>query len=308
MAQLPKHTHPLFAQDLLGRSCYPVATAYYFRQWDGFRMAFHHHNDTEIMYIISGKCQVEVDAHGGEEAIDSVSLKKGEFIMLNAIIPHRLIVDEAVPCRMLNIEFRFMPGVGLSPTVQRLAAEDDDLRALLDTDRAYLVLRDPGEVYPCLKSLVLELDQRDAGGAMVHMQLMQLLIHIGRLNQEKIASGDSQTNYYVKASIAYLHQNYDRDIQVKDIAAAVNLHPGYLHRIFKSFTGKTLTQYLTELRMEKAKMLLLHSDIPILDICDYVGVASRQYFHSLFKKYTDLTPAEYRRSMHAHTMLRLDES
>ncbi len=309
MTHAAAHRYSLFAPDLLARSCYPVATAYYFRQWDGFRMAFHHHNDTEIMYIISGVCRVEAEARGGGAAPDSVALKKGEFIILNANTPHRLIVDEAVPCRMLNIEFRFMPGEGLSPTLQQLASEDAALRALLAAKRPYLVLRDPDEVYHSLKSLVLELDQQAApGGSMVHMQLMQLLIRIGRLHREKIASGDSQTDYYVKASIAYMHQNYDRDIQVKDVAAAVSLHPGYLHRIFKSFTGKTLTQYLTELRMEKAKMLLLHSDVPILDICDYVGVASRQYFHALFRKYTGRTPAEFRRSMHTHTILGLEES
>ncbi len=309
MTHTPGQNNPLFAPDLLTRNSYPAVTAYYFRQWDGFRMAFHHHNDTEIMYIISGVCQVEVDAHSGARSPDRVTLKKGEFIMLNANTPHRLIVDEAVPCRMLNIEFRFLPGESLSPTVQQLAAEDDSLRALLAVEQAYLVLRDSDEVYHGLKSLVLELDrQSTSGGYMVHMQLMQLLIRIGRLLREKLTSGDSQTDYYVKASIAYLHQNYDRDIQVRDVAAAVNLHPGYLHRIFKSFTGKTLTQYLTELRMDKAKMLLLHSDVPILDICDYVGVASRQYFHELFKRYTGHTPAEFRRSMHAHTILELEES
>ncbi|MNY55353.1 Bifunctional transcriptional activator/DNA repair enzyme AdaA [compost metagenome] len=98
-----------------------------------------------------------------------------------------------------------------------------------------------------------------------------------------------------------MHQNYDRSIQVKEVAAAVNVHPGYLHRIFKKQTGRTLTDYLNLLRMEKAKMLLAKSEIPVAEIADYVGISSRQYFHLLFKKYAGITPVEYRNSIERYS-------
>jgi AraC-like DNA-binding protein len=123
---------------------------------------------------------------------------------------------------------------------------------------------------------------------------MQLLVRIARLREEAERSNTQQTDMYIKRCIEFLHLNYDRDIVVKDMAAAVNLHPGYLHRIFKKHTGLTLTAYLTMLRMDKARMLLQQTDIPIQEIADYVGVASRQYFHMLFKKHTGKTPVEYR--------------
>ena len=92
-----------------------------------------------------------------------------------------------------------------------------------------------------------------------------------------------QTELYVKRTVEFMHHNMDRNIQMKDIAAAVNLHPGYLHRIFRNYMQWTPTDYLTMLRMEKAKMLLQQTNIPISEISDYVGVGSRQYFHMLFK-------------------------
>ena len=125
----------------------------------------------------------------------------------------------------------------------------------------------------------------------------QLVLAIARLHGESGAQGNHSADLYVKKSVEYMHHNYDRDIQVKDIAAAVSLHPGYLHRIFRAHHGKTLTGYLTELRMEKAKMLLRETDIAIADICDYVGVGSRQYFHAMFKKYTGQTPIAYRNAV-----------
>ncbi|WP_019006727.1 helix-turn-helix transcriptional regulator [Cohnella laeviribosi] len=152
-------------------------------------------------------------------------------------------------------------------------------------------------MYYTLKSLVLELDRREAEENLAMLLFAQLLIRIARLRAEAENKSPFGANPHVRKTVDFLYQNYDRPIQVKDIAAAANVHPGYLHRIFKAQTGQTLTEYLTALRMEKAKMLLLHTDVPVADISDYVGVGSRPYFHSLFKKHTNMTPLGFRRSM-----------
>lgn len=289
----------LFPALLTEQHGHPHVVAYYFKQWQGFDMPFHCHDATEIMYTIQGYCEVEIQTQPAHT--ETVSLKKGEFIIINANVSHRLIVEEANPCRMLNVEFRFMEQKGVFPSIQQLATEDKLLLSLLEVESTYLVLRDPDEVYHIMKSLVLELDKAAAKSeTMVQLLFAQLLIRIARLLRESASSGLAQSEWYVKQSMDYLHQNYDRDIQVKDIAGAVNLHPGYLQRIFKSVTGQTLMSYLTVIRMEKAKMLLLETDVPISEICDYIGVGSRQYFHMLFKDYTDLTPTEFRKSMHTH--------
>ncbi|MEI2406145.1 helix-turn-helix transcriptional regulator [Niallia taxi] len=82
---------------------------------------------------------------------------------------------------------------------------------------------------------------------------------------------------------------------MKDIASILNLHPGYFHRIFKQHIGCTVMEYLSSVRMDKAKMLLSDTDISISDVPDYVGINSTQYFSALFKKHTLETPLLYRR-------------
>jgi AraC family transcriptional regulator, melibiose operon regulatory protein len=286
----------LFQPAIMERDFHPHVVAFYFKQWNGFDMPFHRHDAIEIMYTIHGCCEVEIQNH--QALHETVSLKKGEFIILDANVPHRLLVDEANPCRMLNVEFRFAEGRGGFPSIQQLASQEQALSSLLKVQFPYLVLRDPDEVYHIMKSLVLELDNMPGKSeTMVQLLIAQLLIRIARLYEESVSSGLPQSEWYVKQSIDFLHQNYDRDIQVKDVASAVNLHPGYLQRIFKTHTRQTLMAYLTVIRMEKAKMLLLETDVPIAEICDYVGVGSRQYFHMLFKAHTNLTPLEYRKSM-----------
>jgi AraC family transcriptional regulator, melibiose operon regulatory protein len=61
-------------------------------------MPYHSHNEIEIMYVIEGKCVVET-------ATETVPMKKGDLILLDSNIPHRLVVDNENPCRMLNLEF-----------------------------------------------------------------------------------------------------------------------------------------------------------------------------------------------------------
>ncbi|MDY8091431.1 AraC family transcriptional regulator [Paenibacillus polymyxa] len=283
----------LFEPRLRDGDYIPRFFAYYYKQWHDYTMSYHDHHSTEIMYMISGFCRVDVQT--GENTEESITLRKGEFIMLDAGVPHRLVVEGEQPCRMLNVEFGFTEGVRVGPSIRQIATEEQEVTTLMSRPFPYLVLSDPEEVYYALKSLVLELDQRkEQPGAMAEMLFMQLLVRIARLREEAERSNTQQTDMYIKRCIEFLHLNYDREIVVKDMAAAVNLHPGYLHRIFKKHTGLTLTAYLTMLRMDKARMLLQQTDIPIQEIADYVGVASRQYFHMLFKKHTGQTPVEYR--------------
>ena len=93
-----------------GRGDYvPRFYAYYYKQWMNYEMPYHQHDSTEIMYMISGVCRIDVKAGDTEK---SVILKKGEFMVLDAGVPHRLIVDQAASCRMLNVEFGFMESEG----------------------------------------------------------------------------------------------------------------------------------------------------------------------------------------------------
>lgn len=290
----------LFKREWLDGDLYPYVLAYYFKQWTDYTMPYHTHDTIEIMYVITGGCGIELEATGASAACE-MTLNKGDFIILDANVPHRLIVDERGPCRMLNVEFDFRERLVAFPSMRLLALEDDFVAKLVMEPSSYLLLRDPSEVYQVLKSLVLELDSH---GKIINMKtellFAQLILAIARLHNESCAQGINRVDLYVKQAIEFMHHNYDRDIQVKDIAAAVSLHPGYLHRLFRAQLGKTLTGYLTELRMEKAKMLLRETDVAIADICDYVGVGSRQYFHAMFKKFTNQTPIAYRNSVDTH--------
>ena len=96
----------------------------------------------------------------------------------------------------------------------------------------------------------------------------------------------------------YISRKYmDESLSVKDISEHVFLSASYVCTFFKSETGQTLNQYLTEYRMEKAKHLLTDPRYKITDISSRVGYSDGNYFGKSFKKYTGFSPSEYREKM-----------
>lgn len=94
--------------------------------------------------------------------------------------------------------------------------------------------------------------------------------------------------------IHYIYNNYTNpQLSVSSIAQDMFLSKTYLCAIFKKETDKTVNEYLTEVRMEKAKQLL-KQDYKLYEIAAAVGISDPNYFSSLFKKYAACTPSEYR--------------
>jgi two-component system response regulator YesN len=105
-------------------------------------------------------------------------------------------------------------------------------------------------------------------------------------------SKDNATIYTIKEFISKNYRN--ESLSVKDIGEHVFLSSSYVCTLFKNETGKTLNQFLTEFRIEKAKSMLMDPRYKITDISSKVGYSDSNYFGKAFKKFVDLSPSEYR--------------
>lgn len=92
---------------------------------------------------------------------------------------------------------------------------------------------------------------------------------------------------------AYIDQHYGEAISLKDVAASVYLSPAYFSRLFKQHMQENITDYITRVRVEKAKQLLLDGCYKVYEISERVGYRNEKYFFRIFKKYTGQTPFEY---------------
>ncbi|NLK74207.1 MAG: response regulator [Clostridiales bacterium] len=122
---------------------------------------------------------------------------------------------------------------------------------------------------------------------------------LDRINQffSAIESRQTEEHPTIFAIKEYINKNYSNDnLSVKDISEYVNLSFSYICTLFKNETGKTINQYLTEVRIEKAKELLQTTMSNISEISTMVGYSDSNYFSKTFKKLVGKSPSEYKES------------
>lgn len=104
----------------------------------------------------------------------------------------------------------------------------------------------------------------------------------------------------VTEMIAMIHEKFDQELSIEICAAGLNYHPSYLRRIFLKETGENFGEYLTKYRMETAKKWLKESDMRVFDIAQRLQYSNSQNFIRYFKRYTGLTPGQYRENQSIH--------
>lgn len=100
-----------------------------------------------------------------------------------------------------------------------------------------------------------------------------------------------------KQIITYISQNFASPISFQKICQEYSINPSYLSQVFQRELGTTFTHYLTDLRIHYAKHLLEHTNMIIAEISEKVGYDHYFYFSKLFKKYTSLSPTQYREQL-----------
>lgn len=101
-------------------------------------------------------------------------------------------------------------------------------------------------------------------------------------------------NYHVIRAIDYIKKNYDKPLSLNDMAKYLGLNKSYFSHLFKKETGKTYSQFVNQIRVEKSKELIVSTNLSLLDIALSVGYNNQNYYNMAFKKITGLTPLRYR--------------
>ncbi|MDY3929730.1 MAG: response regulator [Clostridia bacterium] len=114
-------------------------------------------------------------------------------------------------------------------------------------------------------------------------------------NSLDIENEDSKEKHIEKV-IQYIKQNYDKGIMAKDVADYFYMNVTYLGRQFKEITGKSIIDYILDMRMNKAIELIKQGE-SLVNVCTMVGYKDKRNFRRLFQRYTGMTVQEYRESL-----------
>lgn len=128
--------------------------------------------------------------------------------------------------------------------------------------------------------------------------LDQLLEIFHDLHYELYVDPDTRKmNKTVASIMQYISTHYAENMPLEQIAEEVELSPNYICSLFKKETGINLYQYIMEFRINRAKELLLSTNLKSYEIAAKTGFADESYFSRSFKKVTGQSPVEFRRSV-----------
>ncbi len=108
---------------------------------------------------------------------------------------------------------------------------------------------------------------------------------------------DAENDNLVNRALRLIEREYTQDISLSYIADELHTNKSYLSRLFKEKTGDSVMNYIMGKKISRAKHLLLHTQMKLYEISDSLSFASPQYLSTVFKRYTGVSPNEYKRAL-----------
>ncbi|HAX51647.1 AraC family transcriptional regulator [Muricomes intestini] len=252
----------------------------------------HWHNFFEITYVDEGKARYEVNGH-------IYDVESGDVILFNNSESHKWeVLTEEVRLtvlmfssdiisdgsRMLDMDY-LMPflerGNNFENWIPGRERFTKDIKALLDE--------------------ISEEDWRGQVGSrlMIKADILKILTLLVRYYEHansriEFFAGKKDSVRRIEQAFTFIKKNYGKKITLEETAATVCMSPNYFSGYFKKTAGCSFQEYLTKIRMEKAKEMLHHSSEGILEIAQECGVSNTANFYRLYKKYYGIAPGEER--------------
>ena len=127
--------------------------------------------------------------------------------------------------------------------------------------------------------------------------VMHLLGEVHSLGKQKLYTGEEITESIIKRARIIFRTNIEQDINIEKVANELCVSYAWLRKTFKTYTGIAPHQYLIQLKIEKAKMLLANRSRSIKEIAFSLNFESAFYFSKLFKEKVGVSPKEYRKNL-----------
>ena len=242
----------------------------------------HTHDEYELFYLVSGKCDFFIH--------DTVQeMHKGDFALIKNGIVHQNAGVGNEDIEKINIYIK--PSLFKSLFGENAAK----IRWMFTAPHVITEARSSDAV----ENLMKRLDAEYAlGGAMTDMlmecYLRELLILLYRYKNSCTYPKEAHKSTVTERAARYIIENYQNNISLDDVSRFVYLSPEYFSKKFKQDTGIGFREYLVNIRLQHAKELLTTSDLSITEIAFMCGFNSSNYFSNTFARAMGMPPAKFR--------------
>jgi len=257
----------------------------------------HKHDFIEIEYIWCGS---------GFQIINdkSVYVNRGDLLFFNFDDSHSIIPEEELGIINCLINPQFIANELVNSEnaldILTLASYKEFQGAIYKTlPKIKFLGRELIEVEAIMEFMLSEFREKPAGYITVlNGYINVLLTKIFRVFRNSDTMGiRSDINKIAPEILKYIEENYDKKISLKQLSANSFYTPTYFSTIFKECFGKSLTEYITEKRINKAMKLLKDTDYSIELVAQLTGYNDKKQFYKTFKSYTGTTPSIYRKKI-----------
>lgn len=274
------------------------------------------HDCYELSYLRSGSMEFYFEGEA-----KPLRIQAGNTVIIRPEVPHRIRVLDR-HCETITIYFDFLDQETLDEEIRESRSKECFNRFLafaLEKDESELVHgqhpylwirgREREQISAMGDSIVREIKEDQFGSKMMCRALAtQLLVVAARAIhqewEESLRVLQGRGGELIQLALRFIREHYHENITTSDIAQYVFLSPGYFSRSFREHMKESPNQYLNGVRAEAAKRLLEESDLRISSVAHAVGYPNPQRLNVVFKKYTGMTPKEYRRSHPSHPQRR----
>ncbi len=256
---------------------------------------WHYHEELELIYFAEGS--------GTQFIGDSVRrFESGDMTLVGSNLPHYWLFDEiylkednphTADIRVLHFKENFWGNEFTN------LPENKNIKDLMRISKRGIALsksRRTG-IIPQIDAIL-----HTAGTARI-IYLLQILMSISEEEQHDLLTSSSftiqsqdQDADRMRIAMHYIGENYRDQIRLQELASLTGMTPNSFCRYFKSQLGKTLFQFLIEMRVKTACNLLLENKQTIKQICFESGFQNFSSFHKYFKNITGTTPLNYQKS------------
>ena len=105
---------------------------------------------------------------------------------------------------------------------------------------------------------------------------------------------DASSKDKILLAAQYIKKHYNENLAINSLAELYNMSPNYFSSVFKKELNQSAVNYITEVRMEKAREYLKDTDLSVIEIAERVGYEDSQYFFRVFKRTAGVTPLQFR--------------
>ncbi len=244
----------------------------------------HYHDEIELISITSGELVFSVNSK-------PQVCRTGDIIFFSPRIPH-ITYNSEFPCTYTLLQFRLEHYLDDTNNIGKYFN-----RFINNAEKPFAVIHNEELSHLIEKTLQESQSQTSGFELLIKGAIYAMLAILCRESAITLQNNNVSCEIEkLRPSIAYIEQNYAKDISLEEISDVQKVKPSYFCRLFKKASGSSFIDYLNFVRICKSEKLLAKSEKSILDVAYEVGFSSSSYYNRMFKRYKNCTPTEYRRA------------